>query len=64
MRSGVEELIGMLKHDGKNAIFLDTIDNGRIDIEIIDKNTIHKYYSEQSHDEAVLSYSMLKRVTK
>ncbi|MCP4050167.1 MAG: hypothetical protein GY730_05625 [bacterium] len=62
MRSGVEELIGMLKHDKKNVIFLYTTDTGRMDIEIIDENTMSEYYTEQSHDDAVLSYATYKRI--
>ncbi|MCP3942929.1 MAG: hypothetical protein GY710_15780 [Desulfobacteraceae bacterium] len=62
IRSEVEERIGMLKHDGKNVIFLCTTDNGRLDMEIIDENTISVYYTEQGHDEAVIAYSTFKRV--
>ncbi|MCP3943834.1 MAG: hypothetical protein GY710_20465 [Desulfobacteraceae bacterium] len=61
---GIEELIGMYTFDSRNIVFLVTHDNGRLDLKIIDKNTMNLNYTEQGHNEAVVSRAIFKRTVK
>lgn len=58
---GTEDLVGIVHFDGKSVTLLETIDNGRFELEIVDENELQAIYIESEKGEATIFRTTLKR---
>lgn len=59
---GTEDLVGIMHFDGKSVTLLETIDNGRFELDIVNKNELQAIYIESEKGEATIFRVTLKRV--